>query len=121
MRQFASICGTLCIALLVGCGEADQCSDFPDKLDESIGRIFALPDAERDVPAVSAAKILIESCYPKASYAIPNYRIVQREAKKLDDNEYILTYEFDGISDIRIAFRVTAEGRVLSVFEISTL
>ena len=121
MKKFALLFGLLCPVLLAGCGEADQCSGFPTKLDEPIARIYALPNAAKDIPAVASAKTLIESCYPETSYADRDYLMVERDVKKLHDDEYVLTYAFDGISDIRIAFRVSASGRIVSAFEISTL
>lgn len=47
--------------------------------------------------------------------------MIEPVTKQLGESEFILTYAFDGISDVRIAFRITGEGRVSSVFEISTL
>ncbi|NYF30800.1 MULTISPECIES: hypothetical protein [Sphingopyxis] len=121
MTKISLLCTAPCLALLSGCSEADQCSGFPTKLDEPVARIYALPNAEQNISAVSYAENLIESCYPKSSYAIRGYRMIQRDTKKLNDDEYILTYAFDGISDIRIAFRINGKGRIASVFEVSTL
>lgn len=121
MKKASWICGSFSALLLAGCSAADACSGFPKALGEPIGKIHSLPVADEDAPSVSAAKILIKLCYPKAPYAISEYRMIEPVTKQFGDGEYILTYAFDGISDIRIAFRITDEGSVASVFEISTL
>ncbi|MBO9697893.1 MAG: hypothetical protein J7499_16995 [Sphingopyxis sp.] len=121
MKKSSWTCSSFAALLLAGCGAADTCSDFPKTLGEPISKIHSLPVADADGLPVSAAKTLIKSCYPKAPYAISGYRMIEPVTKQLGDSEYILTYAFDGISDVRIAFRITGAGRVSSVFEISTL
>jgi hypothetical protein len=115
------VCGLLATVLAVGCAKTDPCGAFPTKLDQSGQKIYGLPDAEQNDPAIASAKGVIETCYPKASYANRGYPMIPRDSKRLKNGDYILSYDFDGISDIRMAFRVTGKGRIVSAFEISSL
>ena len=102
-------------------GSAD-CANFPDLGDQTISKIYDLPDADQTLPAIISAKRAIRRCYSKMPHDTATYELIQKDVKADESNRsYVLTYWLDGVSDVAIAFRADRSGHVIEAFEYSTM
>ncbi|WP_428682976.1 hypothetical protein [Sphingopyxis sp.] len=116
---------SLCM-LLPACSpsaiKSADCANFPVLGNQTISKIYDLPDADQTLPSIISAKQAIGRCYPKMSHEMAIYELNQKDVKADEtDNSYILTYWLAGVSDVAIAFRVDRSGHVIEAFEYSTM
>ena len=102
-------------------GSAD-CVNFPDLGDQTIRKIYDLPDVDQSLPAIISAEQAIRRCYPKMPHDTAAYELIKKDVKADESSKgYVLTYWLAGVSDIAIAFRTDRSGRVTEAFEYSTM
>lgn len=106
----------LAACMLAGCNTPDRCEDFPKNLSEMPVRMWELPKADSEILPVPA-KLLIESCYPKADYSYPGHPMIEEGVRAYGQDKLIVSYEHEGVSDTRVAFVVNRSGQITSVFQ----
>lgn len=125
MNMKIFVCIYASLFTLSACSQTDQCSGFPEKLGVPIDKVFSLSDAKSDDYSIIRARKIIERCYRISKFAIDRYEVEKygiefRDVKKYKSG-YVMSYAFDGISDIQLGFIVSKNGDVMGVFEFSTL
>lgn len=101
--------------------KSPDCLNFPTTPgNQTIGKVYNLPDADPTLPAIGSARDAIGRCYPKMSHDTSGYELVRKDVKADESSRgFVLTYRLKGISDVAIAFRTDRSGQVIEVFEYS--
>jgi hypothetical protein len=106
--------------ILFGCVDGEKCKTFPseyDVLDEPVYRM----KITHNIPAKLTRSLdLIKKCYPLKKYPTSESGITFENVRLYGDR-YLILYEIEGVSDVRIAFLVDSEGEVLKSFQFGTL